>query len=707
MTSPCRALPLLLCVLSPSLGAEELPPHALARLGDYRFYHGPGIRCAVLSPDGSRVASAARYSDDNTQVSDQERQRYDYTIVLWNAATGERVRELRAPRGPLSHLAFSADGSLLAAACGGYQTRYSVAVFEAGSGKLLQHFGDFRAVARLHFSPDGKQLRVSEWLGPVTTWNATTGRPLRTWKPPALAPLPKGRDGVCAVCGLLSPDGKVIVWEMGHTNDGGATSPDSAGHRVYDVETDTLRYQIKGNCNHRIPLHFSADGKRFAGLGDRLHVWETATGKELISLDIQKIDRFALAPDGRHAAIYEASTYKEGSRVRLWDLEAGRAVRDLYSGAVTMQADLLTTSQAFSADGKTLLLASDTTLRLFDTTTGKEHVRPGHRSPVRPRFSADGRTLFTTCAELRRRWDVGDVPGKQPTLLDEAPRKPWERKALGRSADGKLFLDHDRGQNRVRETATGRVVSVLQDDRMYPHYALFTPDASRVLLFWVTGKKPLETGEYSLFWLCDVKTGKMLGKFEPEDLYSNIQFSNVVFSPNGQFLAWLDHDGNVQLRNPATGKSVRTLRSSGPLFEGDARPETATLEFSPNGEFLMATSYLLEYGKDNELRTPMLPLRLFQVSRGREVRRFYANPKKASKGSPLSCAAWSPDGRLLAVAEEGSGMIRLLEVAGGTVRAEFAGHRHGVYWLAFAPDGKTLASGGEDNVAFLWDVRGF
>jgi hypothetical protein len=69
MRSPCRVLLLVLCVLSPAPAADELPPRALARLGDYRFYHGPEIACAVLSPDGSRVASAARYSDDTTQVS--------------------------------------------------------------------------------------------------------------------------------------------------------------------------------------------------------------------------------------------------------------------------------------------------------------------------------------------------------------------------------------------------------------------------------------------------------------------------------------------------------------------------------------------------------------------------------------------------------------------------------------------------------------
>src|SRR5262249_16901874 len=61
--------------------ADALPQRAVARIGDYRFYHGPGIRMAALSPDGKHIASL-RDSD---------------VIVLWDTGTGERFRKLRFP----------------------------------------------------------------------------------------------------------------------------------------------------------------------------------------------------------------------------------------------------------------------------------------------------------------------------------------------------------------------------------------------------------------------------------------------------------------------------------------------------------------------------------------------------------------------------------------------------------------------------------
>src|SRR5262245_13294474 len=134
-----------------------LPPGAIASLGSYRFFHGPGVHSAVLSPDGTRVASAATYPIYQQLLPPEEKCDYERVIVLWDARTGERIRELEAWEGPLRDLAFSPDGKRLAATCG-----HNVFVFEVETGKRFKAIKLNHYARRLRFSPDGKHLYVQE-----------------------------------------------------------------------------------------------------------------------------------------------------------------------------------------------------------------------------------------------------------------------------------------------------------------------------------------------------------------------------------------------------------------------------------------------------------------------------------------------------------------------------------------------------------------
>jgi WD40 repeat protein len=64
---------------------------------------------------------------------------------------------------------------------------------------------------------------------------------------------------------------------------------------------------------------------------------------------------------------------------------------------------------------------------------------------------------------------------------------------------------------------------------------------------------------------------------------------------------------------------------------------------------------------------------------------------------------WSPDGSLLAAAS-GSGPIATLTGEGGARRHEFQGHEIGTNCLSFSPDGRFLASGGQDGAVKFWDA---
>jgi WD40 repeat protein/serine/threonine protein kinase len=69
----------------------------------------------------------------------------------------------------------------------------------------------------------------------------------------------------------------------------------------------------------------------------------------------------------------------------------------------------------------------------------------------------------------------------------------------------------------------------------------------------------------------------------------------------------------------------------------------------------------------------------------------------------MRCVTFSPDGRLLATAGDDS-TARIWDASTGGQLHVLSGHSDGVNSVAFAPDGKTLATGGGDQTVRLWNV---
>ena len=707
-----RVLGALLVVLAALGGGraaadDPLPAHAVARLGSYQFYHGPGVS-ATFSPDGARIASVARepYSD----VTETEREKTERVVVLWDAATGDRVRELQVPHAPAGKPHFSPDGKQLAASYGREDGKAGVAVFDVASGKLATDLGNLsRSPNLVGFSADGKSLLFHEGpRGPLVRRDIKGTKATQKWdRLEGPSEWVKGREYVWRM--VPSADATFIASLIDDPPDYSKLkgSPKEWVYLPPHVPRPTVLVMSDGPTGK--PLYrkafpdeftFSADGRRFATCGAKVTFYETATGKELFALDAKSPYALDLSPDGRWAVMHSGA-----SQVRLWNLETKKPSHELFSGLTYIRA-----RADFSADGKSVVLTTDSTVRLFDTATGKEQLSPGHRAGVIPRFSADGKTLFTTCDELRRSWDVSAL--KKPALLTSESRKTWEgicgQQVAAQSPDGRLFVDEVDHRLRIRDTRTGRVQHRLEDDGWSGTFGVFSPDGLRVALrryrfkHWPDGGVSL-SDEPEMLRLYDTATGKKTGEVA---LKNGLSWVVPAFSADGKTLAWADRTADVHLHDAVTGKLVRTLHSAEKLCDGECHH--AVVLFSPDSKHLFAFSdqhEVLKRPKDKEWVT--LPARVFEIATGKEVSRFYTNPKTTTKSLSPSCVAASSDGRLLAVAEKESGAIRLFDPLGGKSSGKFVGHRDGVRGLAFSPDGKTLASGGQDGVAFLWDVTGF
>lgn len=167
--------------------------------------------------------------------------------------------------------------------------------------------------------------------------------------------------------------------------------------------------------------------------------------------------------------------------------------------------------------------------------------------------------------------------------------------------------------------------------------------------------------------------------------------ADVDWSPDGTMIATATSQFERRISTPIkvwdaqTGRLIAQLSGS---VQGHTR-EAHTVQWHPDGQQLLSGAY------DNTVR-------IWQVQPELAVNQLRENRILRGHMDRVNAIAWSPGGNQLAVGSE-DGSIRVWDVASGEmIETEYRSDLWGVQALDYSPDGHYLAAGGGENLVRIW-----
>jgi WD40 repeat protein len=381
---------------------------------------------AVFNQDGSQIVAMS-----------------ERTASIWDAKTGQKIRELSRRRSPYwqPYAVFSPDGQLLLTGYGGSEPE----IWDFQTGRLITRLsGHIGGVVSADFASDGDRI--------VT---ASRDQTVRLWRV---------RSGASVLARLRGHSGPVWTAAFSQKGDRIVTGSQDQTARIWNLKSGSLLLQ-----GHQGEVHgasFDQGGARVvtSSRDGTARIWNSETGQTIVALI------------GHESAVRSAVFDLEGARVltasddktaRIWDARTGNPLLVLGGhGAGILSA-------AFDARGRRVVTASaDGTARMWDASNGQSiMIFSGHLGPVNSAaFSSNGLNVITASSDgTARIWSV--ATGNAIAIFNYGERAVKVRSATFFPNDQRVVtIDGDDGlasrdpweSARIYDVATGQVVSTVR-----------------------------------------------------------------------------------------------------------------------------------------------------------------------------------------------------------------------------------------------------
>lgn len=629
----------------------------------------------------------------------------------WQQSQGDQLRVLSGFPRPPTALAIAPDGRTLAIAGQHYLWRWNLdepagtELLPPKESRWLEGDEAAKLIARVHMTPylTNQVSATNPAPGDFSAW-VNPERMDRTsrlsFTPDGRQVLSSGRQTARAARVWNLADGSLAFALPANASDaamspvaplaavGSYALPGARGCvKLYDLERRAEVGVLAGSGGL---VAFSGDGQLLATVDtddslatSHVRLWSMPDRRPRGQFATGKVwNLLALSPDGDHVALAGL----DAPVVELWSCKQGRLAHRLVAHQGAIRA------LAFSPDSRLLATAgADQLVRLWAVASGAVTATlRGHADEVASlAFFPDGQRLASAGRDgTVRLWRTVPAPteGRQSgdgatgsRLLVAPDSRWWTSTIIGW-----------RGL-RLWDTRPGGGSRVLNWNNELARNEGFD-DGGRTI---VSSVHPAGGDQMRLEWrsLADfalTRSVTLAGELDRNEPRS--------FCPAAGLFAAGRRDGVVRMWSARTGALLHTLELPDHI-DGHARANNLVnrVAISPDGSLLAA-------GLEANTQVAVYSLPEGRLLYSHHVRPLFVVVDNPVDPGLLAFLDFSPDGKWLVHTDLTEPGIRLREARTGRELGRLPGHRDHTVAVAFAPDGRTLASTGGDGSVKLWHL---